>query len=418
MKKRKKNWFEDYNKNQLSTNSWFDINIINNENFVNNTNNIKPINKFLKCKIIKIEPNNIQKDILLKWMDSFIDMYNSTNYFINNHLYNFNERKVINENKKEYLNFRNLRSKYLKNIKDNYCVNKINKHILDQSIDHCVSKHKSSITNFFNGNNNFFRLRNMKKNRRKKILILESGLFSKKKNGFCISVLKEIKSSIPLDFITKTSILQYDKHLRQFNLYVPIEDNSINLENRTKCGIDPGIRTFLTCYSENKILEIGNNCYEKYKKYYEKIDKINNLYITKKLNKQKQSKALNKNHDKIKNLTKDLHYKSCKLLTSYFDNIQIGKISTRSIVSNEKNLNKISKRAMLSLSHFLFRERLQFQSLKRNVSFKCVNEYNTSKMCSSCKNLYNVGQSKLYCCSNCNLIIDRDINASINIYNK
>ena len=113
MKKRKKNWFEDYNKNQLNTNSWFDINIINNENYVNNTNNIKPI---------------------LKWKDSFIDMYNSTNYFINNHLYNFNERKVITENKKEYLNFRNLRSKYLKNIKDNYCVNKINKHINNKHI--------------------------------------------------------------------------------------------------------------------------------------------------------------------------------------------------------------------------------------------------------------------------------------------
>ena len=52
MKKRKKNWFEDYNKNQLNTNSWFDINIINNENYVNNTNNIKPINKFLIYKKI------------------------------------------------------------------------------------------------------------------------------------------------------------------------------------------------------------------------------------------------------------------------------------------------------------------------------------------------------------------------------
>ena len=41
----------------------------------------------------------------------------------------------------------------------------------------------------------------------------------------------------------------------------------------------------------------------------------------------------------------------------------------------------------------------------------------TSKTCSKCSNIHkNLGQNKTYECASCGLSIDRDINASINIY--
>jgi transposase len=40
------------------------------------------------------------------------------------------------------------------------------------------------------------------------------------------------------------------------------------------------------------------------------------------------------------------------------------------------------------------------------------------KRCYICKKINNVGSSKVYNCEYCNIRFDRDINASINIYNK
>jgi transposase len=421
MKKKKKNnnntyWFNNKNTQKMNSYSWFNINSIPNENYINSSNKNKPINKYLSCKKIELYPTKLQKDILLNWMNLFIDMYNASNYFINNNIYDFKNKK-IKDNSKEILNFIRLRDKYIKDKKLELCQHKINKHLLDEAIKHNVSKHKTCQTNLFNKNIKFFRLKNMKKDRRKKILIIERGLFSKKINGFCSSVLGEIKSSEKIG-VNKTSVLQYDKHLNKFNLYIPIERETTNKENRTKCGIDPGVRTFLTCYSEKEVLEIGEDCYKEYKKKYDKIDKLREL-LSKKIIKLKNfRKSMNRLSDKIKNLTKDLHFKTSKYLCDKFDIITIGKISTKSIISNLNNLNKISKRSMLSLSHYKFREVLEYQCKKYNTKLNIVSEYNTTKQCSNCNTLNEVGNSKIFNCNNCNLKCDRDINSSINIYRK
>ena len=419
------NWYKtEYQKEAINSNSWFDINVIENKNYSAISKQLKKEEKekYLSTKKIFLYPNLEQKQIILKWMDLFIDMYNISNNFINNNVYDFTNDRIITENKRRYLNFRNLRDNYIKVQKKSLYRNKINKHLLDEAIKHNVAKHKTCCTNFFQKNINFFRIRKMKKRRRKKILIIESALFSKTKNSFCSSILGNMESSEPLNTIKKTSTLQYDKHLNRFTLYIPEEKECIKFSNNNdKCGIDPGVRTFLTCYSNKKIIEIGNNCYKKYKPIYKKIDKIRTLYSKKCISKKKFTKALNHYHDKIKNLTKDLHYKSARFLCQNFDNISIGKISTRNIVSKKKNkLNKISKRAMLSLSHYKFREEvLKHYCNKSNNIMNEIDESYTSKTCHSCFNINKKkNETKVFKCEKCNLICDRDINASINIYYK
>jgi transposase len=63
----------------------------------------------------------------------------------------------------------------------------------------------------------------------------------------------------------------------------------------------------------------------------------------------------------------------------------------------------------------------KFRRIFRNAGYKTylVNEFRTSKLCncSNCKNIKdNLGSAKIYKCDKCNMILDRDINASINIY--
>ena len=57
-------------------------------------------------------------------------------------------------------------------------------------------------------------------------------------------------------------------------------------------------------------------------------------------------------------------------------------------------------------------------STKWNNKINLINEYMTTKKCSGCNNIkYAIGNNKIYNCSICGLLLDRDINASINIYN-
>ena len=80
--------------------------------------------------------------------------------------------------------------------------------------------------------------------------------------------------------------------------------------------------------------------------------------------------------------------------------------------------NAKTKKRLLALSHDKFRTKLQQMSVKWNNKVILINECLTSKTCCNCNNIkHNLGGSKVYKCSICKLVIDRDINAAINMYN-
>ena len=88
------------------------------------------------------------------------------------------------------------------------------------------------------------------------------------------------------------------------------------------------------------------------------------------------------------------------------------------MISNlDSTLKEIVKRRLCALSHYRFRMKLISMSSKFNSNINLIDEYMTSKTCCNCKNIkQNLKGEKTYNCSECNLIIDRDINAAINIY--
>ena len=60
--------------------------------------------------------------------------------------------------------------------------------------------------------------------------------------------------------INHNVILQYDRLKKSYYLLIPL-DKTINtvVYREEKCGIDIGCRTFMTIYSNNKCIEVGNN---------------------------------------------------------------------------------------------------------------------------------------------------------------
>ena len=181
-------------------------------------------------------------------------------------------------------------------------------------------------------------------------------------------------------------------------------------------SLDPGVRTFMSGISENKIVKIGDNVDDKIRFYLKKMDKISKRHDLPESIKKKHSLYCNK---KIDNYADELHWKSIDYLTKNYKTIFIGDMSSKEIVSKTKKLNKMTKRIAMKLKFHLFRQRLKYKCSLRLNNYKLINESYTSKICSNCGNEHkNLGSSKTYECSKCKLKLCRDINGARNIYIK
>ncbi|RYE11642.1 MAG: hypothetical protein EOP34_12060, partial [Rickettsiales bacterium] len=225
-------------------------------------------------------------------------MYNATTRFIRKNIYT--DSKIDKKKTAKFVNFRNLRTIYLKDVKNTLSLDKINSHILDQAIQRCVSMYKSCLTKHKKNNKFEFRVRTIKRTKRYHSFDIEKILFSKVKNGFCTNVFGEFKSDKSIIAPEKGCVLVYDRYLSKYLLHMPYEITVKSTKiNDLNCGIDPGVRTFLTVYSKNDVLEIGKNV--NYEKYFNKIDSLNKNFDVNNENKTIQSmkykKAIGKVYD-------------------------------------------------------------------------------------------------------------------------
>ena len=164
----------------------------------------------------------------------------------------------------------------------------------------------------------------------------------------------------------------------------------------------------MTGLSKNEVIKIGDNCQDKIKKLLKKQDKL----LSYKVQNKKNRKQLCNSRFKLQNMIADLHWKSIKYLTNNYKTILIGDLSVKGI-SNRKTskLNKMTKRIGSALSFYKYRQRLQYKCQINNCIYYEVNEKYTSKMCSKCGK-YNekLGSNKIYDCTKCKSVIDRDVN--------
>lgn len=397
--------------NNIKTDSWFNIlEKRNPKRTIPEKDNIKTT--YTKTMKFAIYPNDEQKVKLNIWYGAIIDMYNITNKYMATY---YEENKKIET-------FITVRKKLL--IEANKIVKNtnINKHVLDYSVKHCVEMYKSCITKLKKGIIKKFKIKDLNKDKNRHNLVLDPAHFSKMINGFCVTIFGEMKSQRNfINFFKCSSVLQYNKNTDKYYIMSQFDyDLELTKKREHLCGIDLGVRTMATVYSPNKTLEIGTNLIPTIDKYTNKIDKINSDKDLKIITEQKYQKILEKYGNKMRNKINDLHKKVAVYLVSNFKNIHLGKISTSSIILNKTgNLKKITKRRMNILSFFKFNEIIKFLAKKYNSKIIDINEYMTSKTCHNCHNIQQyLGSKKVYICDKCNIKIDRDINASINIYNK
>ena len=401
--------------NNIKTNAWFDMNEIINP---------KPNSKMAKLRKDKtitylqttktpIYPNEKQKTILHKWFSAVQEVYNITNAYLKKN------------NNQELLDIKILRPLLNDKLHNIHNTNNINKHTLDYSVSHCIAMYKSAYTNLERGYIKEFYIKDLSIDKNRYNLVIEPQSFSKKINGIFTSTLGHMNSKRSLKNIFKHNcILQYQKNTNRYFIIAP-QDKQITFlkgsERYKKCGVDLGIRTFATIYTPEKVIEISNNTNKVMDMYLKKMDNINSQKDKNILKKKLYDKILERYGNKIRHRVNDLHKKVAVFLTSNFKEINLGKFSTKCMISNTtSNLKDIVKRRAQTLSFYKFNEFIQLMGKKYDCKVHVLDEYKTSMTCHSCKNENrNVGSSKIYNCVNkqCKIKLGRDVNASINIYN-
>ena len=197
------------------------------------------------------------------------------------------------------------------------------------------------------------------------------------------------------------------------------------------CGIDPGIRTFLTgvdC-TNGSLFEFGTT--EKktsqLKKFYNKEDTIRSFMAKAKENQQmtefeSRKRQLRKLLYKRRQIVDMLHRQAIAHLVKNYRLVSLGKINIKSIVykdkSKQRNINKHVSRDAYAWSHFKFRMRLLERSEGTDCHVVIQDEQNTSKTCCKCGKKKDLGGDKTYICEHCGLVTGRDVNGAINILRK
>lgn len=367
--------------------------------------------KIIKCRKVILLPSSKQKMILLDMFEAYRIMYNETNRFI---------KKVLYDKNMKLPSWKKIRTDHLMDFKQKLVVKyNVNSHTLDGAIKLCYTSYKICFTNLRKGNITHFRVRYIKHDKDSKIIDIEKDCFTK--FHLFKHYLKdpmENNENFYYSTIKCDSKMHYNANTDVFTLLVPetVNKNDVSKTNEY-ISIDPGLRTFLTCLSENKAVEIGRTVSSQLKELHTKID--NYTDVTKnesKLRNQIKKLKLGRLREKIKNKVKDMHWKVINYLKS-FKNIIIGKWSTKDISSKKSSiLNEMDKRVAQSLCFYQFLMRLEYKSHVNGNIVKIIKEHYTSQMCSTCGNLKkNLGGNKTYECDKCGLKIDRDMNSTRDI---
>ena len=225
----------------------------------------------------------------------------------------------------------------------------------------------------------------------------------------------------------KSQIINHDIKIQKTKTnkyYLIIPYNTKQKEKEKKKHViscDPGVRTFITGYDPAGVVykfcdnNTANNKTCTISNMHTQIFRVNKLIKVAK-SKHKINKLQTKRlllNEKLTNKITDMHYKVIQSLLQY-DNIILPHFNTKQMLRS-KQLDHKTKRIMQSQSHFLFKQRLLNRAEIEGCKVRLCSERGTTKMCSTCHTPHKVFKAETYVCSKCHTVIDRDMNASVNI---
>ena len=199
--------------------------------------------------------------------------------------------------------------------------------------------------------------------------------------------------------------------------YISLLFNIIDIKNKefipkTIVGIDLGIKKLLTLSDG---ISIDNNRYiEKYEKRIKRLQRELSRKVKRSNNYYKCKKKLSILNSKLNNARNYYLHNITKKITDEYDVITCENLTIQKMLSN-KGLSK----KMSDASFYEIIRQLEYKSkFKGKLFYQIDTYYPSSQECSVCGNIdkkYKDLNEREYKCSKCHNIIDRDLNASINI---
>lgn len=203
-------------------------------------------------------------------------------------------------------------------------------------------------------------------------------------------------------------------------IIVPVQVTASEAQAHPKLdviSIDPGQRTFLTTYSpEGESWKFGDGTKRKMETIQRKISSIEERLkgVNDRRRKHKLRRARTRLIQRIGDMVDDMHRKVANVLCASTNVILLPQLHTKRIVEDH-TLSPQDKRHLSRLGHYKFRTRLQHKAELAGVLVLNPTEEFTTKTCSACGTLKNVGAAEIYMCDSCGFVCDRDVNAARNI---
>lgn len=183
-------------------------------------------------------------------------------------------------------------------------------------------------------------------------------------------------------------------------------------------ALDPGVRTFQTIYSDSILGKIGTNDFSRIFRLCLCVDDlVSRAYKEKGLKRLALKRANKRLRWKIKDLIRDLHYKTANFLCRNFETIFIPTFETSQMTKrSKKKITSKTARSMLTFAHYRFKEFLKTKAEEYDCNVIEVSEAYTSKTCSYCGEMQEIGSKKIFRCKSCGAVVDRDLNGARGIY--
>ena len=305
------------------------------------------------------------------------------------------------------------------------------------AVNKFVSSLNSAISNYKNKNNNGFKMKFRTKKDVMDYINFEDKSFP--------SMIKNIKSrywyrtkdkkrkSISFSDIQhndKGIEIIHDKIKDRYFLHYPVEydwfpsddnrnDNQVmsSFSRKQVIALDPGIRKFMVGYDPSgKYIHICNGGCKLIIEKLKEIDKLDSLIDGGRY--RGSIRGLKENKYllwlKIKNMVKELHWKTIKYLTDNYDTILLPDFRVSQMIK-KRNISRSTKRMLCMYSFHSFKEKLKYKCGIKNVKLVIVDESFTSKTCGFCGYLNDTRGAEYLKCVSCKKEMDRDESGSRNI---
>jgi putative transposase len=177
-------------------------------------------------------------------------------------------------------------------------------------------------------------------------------------------------------------------------------------------SLDPGVRTFQTFFSPELAGKFGSYDFGRiHRLCFYLDDLISKMSKVKSKRKRRLRKASDRLRWKIKDLISEIHFKTANFLCKFYEIIILPPFETSQMVSK---LRSKTVRAMLTWSHFRFSEILKNKAEEYSSVLLRQCEAYTSKTCSNCGKIHNIGSKEFLKCTCC--VLDRDLNGARGIF--